>query len=179
MKKLILILLIGTLLALPMSALALEKMSGKDLSGVSGQAGVTLAFGGTSTTTITFDSVAWGDEDGCVGSGGAACGGAGWIIIDGAITITQTIADGETLTLDVGTTTGLCTPAGAVNIPAATSFIAIGLPDTTTTVTVPSTLTIGLGDTSTAIDGTLGMLYLENLSVTPGTPTALYIWAHT
>jgi len=172
MKKLVLILLI---LVLPMSALALEKMSGKDLNDVSGQAGVTIAFGGTSTTIIAFSQVSWGDEDGC---GGAACDSAGWIIIDGAITITQVIADGQMLTLDVGTTTAVCTPAGAVVIPTATSYIAVGLPTTTTSIAVPSTLAIGLGNTSTVIDGTLGLLYLQNLTVTPGTPDVLYIWAH-
>lgn len=175
MKKLMLLLIIGTLLALPMSALALEKMSGNDLGDVSGQAGVTIAFGGNATTTIAFSSVAWGDEDGC---GGAACQSAGWIIIEGAISIEQIIGNGDTLTLDVGTTTGLCTPVAGVAIPTATSYIAIGLPDITTNITVPDTLTIGLGNTSGTIDGTLGLLYLENLTITAGTPTTLYIWAH-
>jgi hypothetical protein len=175
MKKLSLILVIVTLLTLPMSALALEKMSGGDLDGVTGQAGVTIAFGGTSTTTIDFSQLAWGDPDGLT-----ACSSiAGWLIINGAVTIAQSIADGERLVLDIGTTgAASCNVAGAVYIPGSTTFIAVSLPNTTMTITVPDTLNIGLADSSAAIDGTLGILNLRGLSVTAGTPTALYIWAH-
>jgi hypothetical protein len=175
MKKFTLVVLLVSLLALPMSALALEKMSGGDLGDVTGQAGVTIAFGGTSTTRIDFSQIGWGDPDGLT-----ACSSiAGWLIIDGDIIIDQTIADGERLTLDIGTTgAATCNVAGAVNIPPATTFIAVGLPTMTLSVSVPATLTIGLGDTSAAIDGTLGILNLRDLDVATGTPAALYIWAH-
>jgi len=173
MKKLIVTLIV--LLTLPLSVMAMDAVTNSELEGVNGQSGVTIAFGGTSTTVIAFSQLAWGDEDGC---GGTACDSAGWIIIDGAITISQSIADGQMLTLDVGTTTAICTPSGAVVIPAGYSYIAVGLPKTTTTIATPSTLVLGLGNTSAAIDGTLGLLYLQNLSITPGTPTTLYIWAH-
>jgi hypothetical protein len=92
MKKFGLAMLIVTLLALPMSALALEKMSGGDLGDVVGQAGVTIAFGGTSTTTISFSGISWGDPDGLAGT----CGNlAGWLIIDGDIIIDQVIDCGS------------------------------------------------------------------------------------
>ena len=174
MKKLIVTLL---LLVIPMSVMAMDAVTNAELDGVAGQAGVTIAFGGINTTTIDFSRVAWGDPDGL----GAACGAnAGWIIIDGVITIQQIIADGETLVLDIGTTAAgaTCNIAGNVNIPAATTFLAVGLPSISTTITVPDTLTIGMGDTSVAIDGTLGLLYLRDLDVTTGTPDTLYIWAH-
>ncbi|MEW6078997.1 MAG: DUF6160 family protein [Thermodesulfobacteriota bacterium] len=175
MKRFGLTVLIIALLALPMSALALEKMSGGDLSGVTGQAGVTIAFGGNSTTTIDFSQLAWGDPDGLT----ACSSTAGWIIINGAVTIAQSIADGERLVLDIGTTgAASCNVAGAVYIPASETFIAVSLPNTTMAITVPATLNVGLADTSAAIDGTLGILNLRGLSVTAGTPDALYIWAH-
>jgi hypothetical protein len=164
------------LLVLPMSVLAMDAVTNSELDGVAGQAGVTIAFGGTSTTTIDFSQLGWGDPDGV----GTTCASLeGWLIISGVVTISQTIADGQMLTLDVGTTgAGTCVPSGAVNIPANTSFIAVGLPKVTNTITVPSTLYIGLANTSTPIDGTLGILNLRGLSVTMGTPTSLYVWAH-
>ena len=176
MKKIGLVCLILTLLALPMSALALEKMSGEDLGDVTGQAGVTIAFGGASTTTISFDQINWGDPDGMAGT----CGSLdGWIIIDGTITIDQIIADGEKLELDVGTTGGApCNIAGAVTIPADTTFIAVGLPSMTVSIDTPDTLTVGFGTAAETISGTLGLLNLQNLSVDAGTPDKLYIWAH-
>jgi hypothetical protein len=174
MKKLIVTLL---LLVIPMSVMAMDAVTNAELDGVAGQAGVTIAFGGANTTIIDFSRVAWGDPDGL----GAACGAnAGWIIIDGEITIQQVIADGETLVLDVGTTTAgaTCNIAGAVNIPGDRSFIAVGLPAITTTITVPDTLTVGLSNLSTTVTGTLGLLYLRDLDITTGTPDTLYIWAH-
>ncbi len=178
MKKLGIAVLIAALLALPMSAMALEKMSGEDLGGVVGQAGVTIAFGGTSTTTISFSQVNWGDPDGLAGT----CGNnAGWIIIDGGIVIEQVIACGETLTLDIGTTgAGTCTIANpcSVDIPGGTTFIAVGLPSMSLSISVPQTLTICLGNAAGTITGTLGILNLVNLNVDSGTPNVLYIWAH-
>jgi hypothetical protein len=177
MKKFGLAVLIAALLALPMSAMALEKMSGADLGDVTGQAGVTIAFGGTTTTTISFSQVNWGDPDGL----GGTCGSnPGWIILDGSVVIEQVIACGETLTLDVGTTgAGTCLlPPCSVAVPGTTTFIAVGLPTVTLSIGVPATMTIGLGTTSGTISGTLGILNLRGLSVTAGSPTALYIWAH-
>jgi len=182
MKKLIVSLILGALLALPLSALAMDAVTNSELDGVSGQAGVTIAFGGRSTTRIMFSAVAWGDPNGVTS---ACANSAGWLIIDGegtsSVIIDQIIADGQTLTLDVGTTGGAAcnvTSADAVTIPATKSFIAVGLPTITMSITVPSTLVVGLANTATPIDGTLGLLNLRNLRITPGTPDTLYIWAH-
>jgi hypothetical protein len=172
MKKLIATLL---LLIFPLTVMAMDVVTNDELDGVAGQAGVTVAFGGTSTTTIDFSQLAWGDPDGLT-----LCSSLqGWLIINGVVTIAQTIADGQRLTLDIGTTgAASCNVGGAVYIPSATTFIAVGLPKVTMTITVPATLNIGLADSSSPIDGTLGILNLRGLSVTAGTPTALYIWAH-
>jgi hypothetical protein len=176
-KKLIVTLIVGALLALPLSVLAMDAVTNAELDGVAGQAGVTIAFGGTSTTRIQFSQLGWGDPDGL-----GTCGSlAGWLIINGNIIIDQVIADGQTLVLDIGTT-GAATcdivTTDAVMIPANTTFIAVGLPDVNMSISVPSTLNIGLANTSSPIDGTLGILNLRSLDITAGTPNTLYIWAH-
>ena len=178
MKKLIVSLVVGALLVLPLSAMAMDAISNAELDGVAGQAGVTIAFGGTTTTTIAFSQLSWGDPDGLASS--ACANSAGWLVIDGDITIDQIIADGQTLTLDIGTTgASACSDmADAVTIPANTTFIAVGLPTVTLSIDTPDTLAICLGTAAGAMDGTLGLLNLNNLSVTAGTPNTLYIWAH-
>jgi hypothetical protein len=176
-KKITLAVLIVSLLVLPMSALALEKMSGTDLGGVVGQAGVTIAFGGTTTTRIDFSEISWGDPDGLAGT----CGNApGWLILDGDIIIDQIIDCGETLTLDIGTTgAGTCElPPCSVEVPGTTTFIAVGLPTTRLSITTPDTLVIGLGTAAGTITGTLGILNLYDLDITVGSPSTIYIWAH-
>ncbi len=178
MKKLIVSLVVGALLVLPLSAMAMDAISNAELDGVAGQAGVTIGFGGTTTTTIDFSELSWGDPDGL----GAGCGAnQGWLIIDGDISIQQIIADGQTLTLDVGTTNAdSCSPGtDAVVIPTSgTTFVAVGLPSTTMNISVANQLTIGMGTAAGTIAGTVGLLNLESLSVDAGTPTTLYIWAH-
>ena len=178
MKKLIVSLVVGALLVLPLSAMAMDAISNAELDGVAGQAGVTIAFGGTTTTTISFSQLSWGDPDGLAAS--ACANSAGWLVIDGDITIDQIIADGQTLTLDIGTTgASACSDmADAVTIPANTTFIAVGLPTVTLSIDTPDTLAICLSTTAGAMDSTLGLLNLNNLSVTAGTPNTLYIWAH-
>ena len=173
MKKLIVALLV---LALPMSAMAMDAVTNAELDGVAGQAGVTLAFGSTTTTTIAFSQIAWGDPDGLAGT---CSNSAGWLILNGTITIDQVISCGQQLVLDIATNAsgGTCA-IGCVDIPDGITFIALGLPATTLSIGVPDTLVVGLGSTSGAITGTLGILNLRNLRVDAGTPDTLYIWAH-
>ncbi len=165
------------MLALPLSVMAMDAVTNSELEGVSGQAGVTIGFGGTTTTTTSFDQLSWGDTDGF-----GTCGSdAGWLVINGTITIDQIIADGQLLTLDVGTTTAAdCSPgADAVVIPTSgTTFIAVGLPTVKLSIDTPETLGICLGTAAGSMDSTLGLLNLANLSVDAGTPDTLYIWAH-
>jgi hypothetical protein len=176
MKKLIVTLIVGSLLALPLSAMAMDAITSEALDGVSGQAGVTVAFCGASTTEINFSELSWGDPDGV----GGCADSAGWLIIDGDVTITQEIASGETLVLDIATTgASTCAQcAGAISVPANTTFIVVGLPNVATSVSIANTLDIGLGNTAGTIDGTLGTLQLEDLDVITGTANSLYIWAH-
>ncbi len=178
MKKILLSLLVVSLLALPLSAMAMEKMSGNDMGDVTGQAGVTIAFGSTTTTSIDFSEVSWGDPDGMGTGTNASC--AGWLVIDGDISIQQVISCGQTLKLDIATACAgdytICT-AGAI-IPSGTTFIAVGLPSIKTSINTPDTLYVGLGESSGSIAGTLGILNLKNLDVSQGTPSALYIYAH-
>lgn len=176
MKKLIIALL---LLVMPLSAMAMDTITSDALDGVSGQAGVTLGFCGTTTTTIDFSKISWGDPDGV----NTTCGSlTGWLIISGVVTIRQTIADGQTLAIDIGRTAAstcdVCGASGAVVVPSATVFIAIDLPAVTTSITVPTTLYVGLGSAAGTIAGTIGILNLAGLSVTQGTPSQLIIWAH-
>ncbi|MDY6905812.1 MAG: hypothetical protein SWH61_14135 [Thermodesulfobacteriota bacterium] len=152
----------------------MDSISDADLGGITGQAGVTIAFGGNQTTEVTFDAVSWGDPDGM----GGANQTAGWVIFDGTIGISVIIADGEMLTIDVATANGAAYSVGNVTIADGTTFVAIGLPSQTINVDTPSTLAIGLGTSAGSIAGTIGLLNLENLSVSPGTPDALYIYAH-
>jgi len=178
MKKSIFALLIVALMALPMSALALEKIAGSDLGDVVGQAGVTIGFCGLSTTTISFSKLSWGDPGGF-----GTCGNSiGWLIIDGVVTISQAIPDGETLTLDIGrtsnTTCDVCGASGAVIVPANTTFIAVGLPTVNTTVTVSNTMYVGLGTAAGTLSKTLGVLNLAGLRVSTGQIGTLIIWAH-
>ena len=122
---------------------------------------------------------AFGDPDGLAGTCGS---NAGWLVIQGVIEIEQIIACGEQLTLDIGTTGGvICDMAPGpcvVNVPANTTFIAVGLPGVTMNITVPETITVGLGTAANTISGTLGLLNLAGLTVDAGTPSALYVWAH-
>jgi hypothetical protein len=176
MKKLIVTLIVGTLLALPLSAMAMDAVTNAELDGVAGQSGVTIAFGGTSTTTIDFSELNWGDPDG-MGAGSSASG-AGWIVLQGEVTIDQEIADGETLQLDVATADAAGYASNAVAITGGVTFIAVTLPSITTTITVPDTFTVGLGTAAGTISGTIGLLNLADLDVSTGTPDVLYIYAH-
>ncbi len=172
MKKLFVALLVGALLALPMSAMAMEKINNSDLEGVSGQAGLTLGFGSTVVTEISFNALSWGDPDGY-----STANSAGWLIIDGAISITTNIAQGGTLALDIAYTAAATTFNG-VTIPAGRTFLALDLPGTSINVTVPETLYIGFGTQASIMDCTLGMLNLSGLSVSMGSVDNLYVWCH-
>ncbi len=178
MRKLLVSLIIGAMLALPMSAMAMDAVTNAELDGVAGQAGVTIAFGSTTTTSIDFSEVSWGDPDGMGTGTNASC--AGWLVIDGDISIQQVISCGQTLELDVATACAgdytICT-AGAI-IPSGTTFIALGLPNIQTSINTPDTLYVGLGESAGSIAGTLGILNLKNLDVNQGTPSDLYIYAH-
>ncbi|ABW68224.1 hypothetical protein [Desulfosudis oleivorans] len=173
MKKLLIALVAGMLMIVP--AMAMDTISDADLDGISGQAGVRVVFGGTSGQTISFTSLAWGDTDGF-----NAADGAGYLRVQSAagesINITVEIPDGAKLTLDVAHLAAAEVINGTT-IASGEDVVKVGLPDQNVTVDMPSMLVIGLGDSAAAIDGTLGTLTLENLSIGVTQASALYIYA--
>lgn len=112
---------------------SMESMTSDEMSYVSGQAGVTIAFDGKTTFLSEFTSIAWGDPDG-IGDGSSS----GWLIIEGVgstdeASKTRTIISfkDSIMTFDVGTanTGGLNLFGDSTSeIPENTSFIKIGLP---------------------------------------------------
>jgi hypothetical protein len=172
MKKLLVAIVIGALLALPLSAMAMEKIDGAGLEDVTGQAGVSIGFGNTMITAISFSSLSWGDPDGVTGATGAA-----WLVIDGDVTLTTTISQGGILAMDVAYTAAGVTLNG-VNIPATTAFLALSLPTTSIAVSVPDQLAIGFNTTAGSLGCTLGLLNLGGLTVTVSSVDDLYVWCH-
>ena len=174
MKKLLIALVAGMLMIVP--AMAMDTISDADLDGISGQAGVHVVFGGTSSQIVSFTSLAWGDSDGIT-----AGDGPGYLRVQSAagetVNITVEIPDGAELTLNVATLAANMTLGGSTVIASATDVVAVGLPDQNVTIDLPSYFDIGLGSGSGAIDGTLGRLTLEDLSVSVTQPNALYIYA--
>ncbi len=172
MKKLLVALVVGALLALPMSAVAMDALTQNQLGNVDGQAGLSIGFGSSVVTEISFNALSWGDPDGY-----STADSAGWLIIDGTIGITLTVGQGEILEVDIAYTSG-ATTFNSVTIPAGRTFLALSLPSTDINVTVPETLNIGFGTQAANMDCTLGMLNLSGLNVSVGAIDSLYVWCH-
>ncbi len=173
MKKLLIALVVGALLALPMSAMAMDALTQSQLDNVEGQAGVTVGFGSDVVTEISFSALSWGDPDGY-----STASDSGWLIIDGDIGITTTINQGETLVIDVGNTGAAEATFNGVTIPTGKTFLALSLPGMDVNVTVPDTLAIGFGTQAADMVCTLGLLNLDGLTVSVGSVSALYVWCH-
>ena len=175
MKKLLIAFVAAMLMIVP--AMAMDTISDADLDGVTGQAGVTVGFGGTQTVTISFDAITWGDPDGV-----ASAANAGYIQVVGNTGTQVSIQSlpGEKLVLDVATTTANVT-LNSVAIPSGRTFISIAAPDQTITVNTADTYTIALTATATttaANTNIVGTLGLTGLSVAVDQPSKLYIWAN-
>jgi hypothetical protein len=175
MKKLLVAIVIGALLALPLSAMAMEKINGADLEDVTGQAGVSIGFGSTLVTEISFSSIAWGDPDGVAGAANE-----GWIIIDGNVGLTSTVNQGGILVMDVANAAGGDVTLNGVVIPSGHTFLALSLPSMGISVRVPTTtpIAIGFGTLNNSMGCTMGELYLDGLNVSMDSVSALYIWCH-
>ncbi|MDY6822263.1 MAG: hypothetical protein SWH68_00465 [Thermodesulfobacteriota bacterium] len=195
MKKLLVALIIGALMVLPMSAMAMDSISDADLGDITGQAGVTIIMEGDTITDVNINDIAWGDPDG-FGTAGTTVSSenAGYLQLEGwnaagttveDIHVKITIPSGEQLELDVASITGgdyevVPGVTGAV-IPDGKTAVKVALPDMTIDVTMPKMLKVGLSNDSTttiAEDETLGTLGIGTLGISPGTPDALYIYAH-
>jgi|GEM_PF-3344720 len=175
MKKLLIAFVAAMLMIVP--AMAMDTISDADLDGVTGQAGVTVGFGGTQTVTISFDAITWGDGDGVAG---AATAGYIQVVGNTGTQVSIQSLPGEKLVLDVATTAALVT-LNSVEIPAGRTFISIAAPDQNITVTTADTYTIALtaaSDTAVAVGNTVGVLGLTNLAVSVDQPSQLYIYAN-
>ena len=152
-------------LSFPVAAFGMEQLGDETMDGITGQAGVTITFGGSDTVvTATSSGVAWGDPD---GNGGTAADAA-HIRVDGDMVTTTTVAAGSSMTIDVDANQG----------------VVIGLADMDVGVTVEAAqLTIGAGPGEApnwADDpvGVLGVVSLNQTTVDLALPGALVISAH-
>lgn len=92
---------VAVLMLVPMAAFGMEELADEVMGDITGQAGVTITFGGSTSVTATSSGVAWGDPDGD-GSGNAA-----HMRIDGEMITTTTVADGSQMTIDLADGTGV------------------------------------------------------------------------
>lgn len=77
MKKILKAVALLVCLLLPLSAMAMETIADKDLSSVTGQAGVSINL--DANINLQIDAIAWGDKDGL---GTTEASGAGWIGVE-------------------------------------------------------------------------------------------------
>lgn len=164
MKKLLVF--VGVLMIVPLSAFAMEELADDVMGDITGQAGVTITFGGTDTTVVaTSTGVAWGDPD---GNGDPVTGAAAHLRIDGDMVTTTTVAGGSSLTIDLQDGVG----------------VIIGLAGMDVGVTMEAAqLTIGAGSGATPIwaadpAAVLGVLSLNQTTVDLALPSALIISPH-
>lgn len=181
MKKLLVALVVGALLALPLSAMAMEKINSTDLEGVTGQAGVSIGFGNTVNTTISFSSLSIGDPDGVA----VYAPTEGWMIIQAgsgeALGLDLQIYRGGVLSVDIaysGGTAGGTIDVSGVSIPTAHSFLALSLPQMGININMPSTLAIGFGTQSGTLGCTMALVSMGGLQVTMDPISNLFLWCH-
>lgn len=183
MKKLLVALVVGTLLALPMSAMAMDALTQSQLESVEGQAGVSIGFGNSVTIGLSFSSLSLGDPDGVTGAANE-----GWLIIqsdsaDQAAYMNLTIAKGGVMNLDVAYSGDSVVGDGFVNvsgvsIPEQHSFLALSLPAVEIGITLPETLSIGFGTQSGNQACVMMLANLGGLTVDVSTISNLYLWCH-
>jgi hypothetical protein len=157
--------LVAVLALVPFTAFGMEELADNVMDEITGQAGVTITFGGAdSVVTATSSGVAWGDPDGA----GDPDGVPAHLRIDGDMTTTTTVAAGSSMTIDVDAVSG----------------VIIGLSDMDVGVEMAAAqLTIGAGvgpapvwaDDPAAV---MGVLSLSSTTVNLALPSALSINAH-
>ncbi len=152
-------------LLVPVAAFGMETLEDEAMDGITGQAGVTITFGGTDTVvTATSSGVAWGDPDG----DGSGTGAAAHLRIDGNMVTTTTVAANSSMTIDLDGNTG----------------VIIGLNNMDVSVVMEANeLTIGSGagvtpDWTGGPDAVLGVLSLNQTTVDLALPAALVISPH-
>jgi hypothetical protein len=145
MKKL-LVLIVAALLLAPVSAMAgmnafmdMDELSNSELASTTGQTGITI----NTSTRIISGWIAWGDDDGCLGT----TINTGYLVL-GNITAATITTTG--LTIDV------CTSGG-------TTWLTIGVPQTTVSDLRIAGIYPTTSDTGPGGDESLGSLRVTNL----------------
>jgi hypothetical protein len=156
------IVFVAVLMLVPMAAFGMEELADDVMGDITGQAGVTITFGGETSVTATSTGVAWGDPD------GDGTGNAAHMRIDGNMITETTVAAGSSMTIDLADGTGV--------------IIGLGGMDVDVTMQAAE-LTIGAGAGSTpdwtgGPDAVLGVLSLNQTTVDLALPSALVIRPH-
>jgi len=150
-------------------ACAMEAISEKEMSEVTGAIGIDIFMKGTLEAKATFQIMAWQDTDGV---GGDTTDGYFGVVGASDSTITISVSDCK-FSLDVGTAEADLIVNGQNAVEAGRSFVRIGLPDVETDISM-SDYTVQFGDGSK-----LGQINTSEVSVdTIQTPDALYISPH-
>lgn len=186
----------------------MEALTQSELGELSGQTGITMVFHGTDTfiagpTTITgamitaqqFTCLSQGDSDGW-GAAGGQDHNPGWLVLigNGANTgyLTFTVPNDTHITIDVGTTTGACTPKSdcpGFVIPANKSYFTFSMTNADIGLIDPTTVNISLTDDPMEDDNSatlvsaemdmIGWMRTEKLMIDKSDMTSkCFIWAH-
>ncbi len=155
------------------SAIAMDTLTQTEMGGIAGQAGITIAAGGTMEGEFTFSALKILDPD-----------ETGWLIMDGTgspdtATIVNTIQPGEKLVLDCATTTSAVTTTDYVRIPANTTYLTGSMPGVYPEIDLPQNMTVGLGNSSGTVQKTFGVLRFTSPSAQAVAIEQGYLWANT
>jgi len=173
----------------------MEAMTQSELNEMIGYSGITMRSDGTVVfARQQFQSICQGDKDGW---GNSQDDNIGWLVMIGngvnTGALTFTVPNATEVTIDVGTTTGACTPAGATCpgfvIPSGTSYFTFSMTDADIGLQTPTTVSVALastplndGSTATAISSEMeliGWIMPVNLMIDKANMTShCYIWAH-
>jgi hypothetical protein len=180
------ILMLGFVAYLLPPCSAMDAMTQSEMGQFSGQQGITLGFGSTSTVIATFNSLSWGDSDGW---GNSQDNNPGWIVLigDGSNTgvLSTTVPCGAIMNIDVATTGGsTCSPGdfGGIAIPPNTSYFTFTLTKATIGLDTPTTINIMGTNNPNGLPGTMdlvGYVYPVNIMIDKADMTSTcYVWAH-
>lgn len=164
---------VAVLALVPCTAFGMEELADEAMGEITGQAGVTIEFTGTTTVTATSSGVAWGDPDGEATYATTPAAVPAHIRIDGAMATTTTVGPGY-MTIDVegsrGVIIGLENMDVGVTMGATVLQISSGVGSATPDWNVdPATI---------PLDQVLGVVSLGSTGVVLDPPEALIIRSH-
>jgi hypothetical protein len=170
---------VAVLMLVPMAAFGMEELTDDVMGDITGQAGVTIEFVGTTTVQATSSGVAWGDPDGEAAYATDVDGDTiadnlpAHVRVDGAMTTTTTVGDGY-MTIDLegsrGVVIGLEHMDVDVEMTAAVLQISSGAGS--------ATPDWGVDPAAIPLDQVLGVVSLGSTAVDLTLPTALVIRPH-